>query len=254
MWLAYFDESGDSGHPKVVNSPTKFFVLSGVLVHQDNWLATLDRLVALRRRLRTTYGISSRPEIKAQDIRPGKGVFRNLALPPDGRLNLYRELMLYQETDLVGVKCFSVAIAKAKIIRRDMDIRETAWIYAIERIDSFCQDNNDKAILFPDEGHGQFIRRLLRRLRRHHSVQGHYGQEKLKCQTQQIVEDPNDRRSHDSYLTQLADWNALACHRSRHIDPRPGMADDLWDLMPSRHLTEVNKLVGGPSGIKVWPA
>jgi hypothetical protein len=37
MYLAYFDESGDSG---LVGSPTKFFVLSCVLVHQDDWLAT----------------------------------------------------------------------------------------------------------------------------------------------------------------------------------------------------------------------
>ncbi len=252
MWLAYFDESGDSGHPALVNTPTQFFVLSAVLFHQDAWLPILDRLIALRRRLRTQYNIPARPEIKAQDIRPGKGVFRSLSVEPAARLDLYRDLMRFQETELPEVQCFSIAIAKARILKRETDIRETAWTYALQRVDTFCQDVKDKALLFPDEGHGPFIKKLLRRLRRHHQISGHFGG-RMDIPTQQIIEDPNDRKSHDSYLIQLADWNALACHRSRYVDPRPNMASDLWDLMPSRHLRAVNNVTGGPPGIVVWP-
>lgn len=253
MWLAYFDESGDSGHPSLVNTPTKFFVLSAVIFHHDNWFPILNRLITLRRHLRDTHQIPTRPEIKGQDIRPGKGVFRDLSLTHDARLDLYRDLMRFQERELTDVRCFSVAIAKARILKHQMDIRETAWVYALERIDTFCQEQKGKAILFPDEGHGPFIKKLLRRLRRHHQVQGHFGSKVLSCATQQIIEDPNDRQSHDSYFVQLADWNALACHRSHYLDPRPNMASDLWDLMPSRHLREVNSIAGGPPGIKVWP-
>jgi hypothetical protein len=107
-------------------------------------------------------------------------------------------------------------------------------------------------LIFPDEGHGQFIRRLLRKLRRHHQIQGHFGG-RLDIPTERIVEDPNDRQSHDSYLVQLADWNALACHRSRYVDARPDMPNDLWDLMPTRHFHRVNELTRGPPGIVLWP-
>ena len=113
MWLAYFDESGDSGHPALVNTPTRFFVLAAVVLPQDVWLPTLDRLIVLRRSLRDRYD--------------------------------------------------------------------------------------------------------------------------------------------DSYLVQVADWNAIACHRSRYVDPRPRMPDDWWELMPTRHRRSVNELTGGWPGIVIWP-
>ena len=46
MYLTYFDESGDTG---VVNSPTTWFVLNAVLVHETAWLETNEALVRLRR-------------------------------------------------------------------------------------------------------------------------------------------------------------------------------------------------------------
>lgn len=252
MILAYFDESGDAGHPAVVTTPTRFFVLSAVVFHHDAWLPILDRLIALRRDVRNRFGIPPRPEIKAQHIRAGRGIFRRLSLTQTQRLDLYREFMRFQEQKLPEAKCFSIAIHKGKILKHGTDIREFAWTYALQRIDRFCREVQDKAMIFPDEGHGQFIRKLLRRLRRHHQISGHFGGV-LDIPTQNIVEDPNDRGSQDSYLIQLTDWNALACHRSRYVDPWPGMPNDLWDEMPSRHLREVNDLTKGPPGIVLWP-
>jgi len=46
MYLAYFDESGDSG---LKNSPTQWFVLSCVLIHQARWMESLNQLVKARR-------------------------------------------------------------------------------------------------------------------------------------------------------------------------------------------------------------
>ena len=70
MFLAYFDESGDAG---VVNSPTQFFVLACILVPETDWLAYLDKLVALRTRLRQHHNVKTRPELKSTDIRRGRG-------------------------------------------------------------------------------------------------------------------------------------------------------------------------------------
>ena len=75
MYLAYLDESGDTG---LYNSPTTHFVLACVLVHESKWFDTLDLLVTLRRNLRSTYGIPTRPEIKASDFRRAGGPLRDL--------------------------------------------------------------------------------------------------------------------------------------------------------------------------------
>jgi hypothetical protein len=62
MYLMYVDESGDSGMDK---SPTRYFVLSGIVVHENRWHETLNRLVAFRQRMRTQFGLQMREEIHA---------------------------------------------------------------------------------------------------------------------------------------------------------------------------------------------
>jgi len=76
MYIAYIDESGDIG---LVNSPTRYFVLACVLVHDSEWLNTLNQLIELRRYLRNTYGINTRTELKANDFVRGHGAWMDWA-------------------------------------------------------------------------------------------------------------------------------------------------------------------------------
>ena len=54
MYLAYFDESGDSG---INNSPTEWFVLNAILIHETVWLDTLARI------LFAAVTVSGRPQL-----------------------------------------------------------------------------------------------------------------------------------------------------------------------------------------------
>lgn len=247
--LAYFDESGDSG---LIKSPTKFFVLACVLVPEGSWLEHLDSLIDLRRRLRDRYGIATRPEMKSTDLRRGRGPLLGLMTSPTQRQRLYRGLMIYQERSMPGLKTFAVAIEKAACAVKGCEPRETAWKYALQRVDRFCKGADSRAILFPDEGHGAFIKRLSRKHRRHQKIPGAFGGS-LSIPLQRVLEDPNDRESHDSYFIQLADWNAYAAHRSDHVDPTPGMDGGTWDALGSSRLLDVNKVRPGPPGIVLWP-
>jgi hypothetical protein len=62
MYLMYVDESGDSG---LRNSPTRYFVLSGIVVHDLRWHETLNQLVGSRGRMRAKFGLQMREEIHA---------------------------------------------------------------------------------------------------------------------------------------------------------------------------------------------
>ncbi len=42
MYIAYVDESGDTGHNTRI---TKYFTLSGIIVADSNWKAFLDRVM-----------------------------------------------------------------------------------------------------------------------------------------------------------------------------------------------------------------
>jgi hypothetical protein len=68
-----------------------------------------------------------------------------------------------------------------------------------------------------------------------------------------IIEDPNDRQSHDSYFIQLADWNAYAAHRSVYVQQKPGTDPTAWGALAGARLLDVNAVRGGPPGIVLWP-
>jgi len=56
----YVDESGDTG---LTGSPTRYFTLTGVVLHELSWQEYLDRLVAFRQRMRHSFGLLMREEI-----------------------------------------------------------------------------------------------------------------------------------------------------------------------------------------------
>lgn len=62
MFLMYVDESGDSG---LDNSPSRFFILTGLVVHELRWHDALDALIGFRQRMRSKFGLKLREEIHA---------------------------------------------------------------------------------------------------------------------------------------------------------------------------------------------
>jgi len=251
MYLAYLDESGDPG--PVATSPTNFYVVGCVLIHDRAWHENLEKLVKLRRWLRTKYGMRARDEIKATDIRRGQGPLAPLRWSQAERDKFYGALLAIQSR--MNLKAFAVAVDKRKLAA-GRDPREAAWQYTFQRVDSFCKQLGELATIYPDAGNGFFLRKLLRRVRKYQQITGRYGGS-LSIPAERIVEDPNERASHDSFFIQLADWNAYAAHRSSYIDPRlPGIAG-LWDRLGTARLLEVNrvrlKASAAPPGIVLYP-
>jgi hypothetical protein len=247
MYFAYFDESGDSGYEK---SPTSAFVLACILVPDAKWLDMLDGLVEHRRYLRRQFGISPRVELKATWLVHNTGSFRRAGLPFRARMAVYRSSMRF--IDKCGcAKTFAVLINKPLVKKRDVAARAWAWTYAIERLERFGTSEQANAHILPDEGHGQFIKKKLREMRRFHYVPSAFGTEALERKAANIVEDSSDRRSGESFFIQLADLAAYAAYRKCF----PGEAFDgsFWDELGDARIVDVNLLSGGPPGIKVWP-
>jgi hypothetical protein len=61
MYLMYVDESGDIGLPP--SSPTRYFILSAIVIHELRWRSTLKELVLFRQELKKSKGLKIREEI-----------------------------------------------------------------------------------------------------------------------------------------------------------------------------------------------
>lgn len=127
MYAAYFDESGDSG---IVGSPTTFFVLACVLVHETTWLDALDALIGLRRDLKGRHGIPMRPEIEGKHFKNGRGVFDSLGWSMEQRPRLYRTLQRNQAEHLF-IRVFAVAVDKRPARQKGWEPRQAARTFAL---------------------------------------------------------------------------------------------------------------------------
>lgn len=247
MFFAYIDESGDTG---MADSPTSTFVLSCLLLHDRDWLSALDQTIAFRRYLRDEFHITPRSELKASWLIHNKGDIRHSGLRYPARLRAYRAAMRFQRK--VGLfRIFSILIAKTKIAKTPSDVREFAWRYAVQRLERFGTANKDNVHVLPDEGHGDFIRKKIRSMRRFNYVPSAFGGATLQRNAENIVEDSSDRRSQESFFIQLADLNAYAAYRK--VFPGATFGEEIWDELGSSRVLEVNSLRGGPPGIVVWP-
>jgi hypothetical protein len=248
MYFAYFDESGDTGMGD--SSPTSTFTLACVLVHDKEWLKALDQTVQFRRYLRDQFGLTSRLELKAAWLVNNKGPIRKIGLSFQARMAAYRAAMRFQRKSGV-FKTFSVVVHKTALQKRTTDVRDKAWEYAIQRLERFGTAQKENVHVLPDEGHGDYIVKKIRAMRRFHYAPSAWGRESLERKAENIVEDPSDRRSQDSFIVQLADLNAYAAFRK--VFPGNNFDGSIWDELGDARLMEVNKVAGGDPGIVLWP-
>src|SRR5438128_9591129 len=76
MFLMFADESGDCG---LVNSPSRFFALSGLVVHELRWKQCLSELLDFRRYLRARFGVKLREEIHSGRLLSHPGELARIA-------------------------------------------------------------------------------------------------------------------------------------------------------------------------------
>jgi hypothetical protein len=214
MYLMYVDESGDKG---LINSPTRYFVLTGLVVHELRWKAALDRLVSFRKRMRNAFGLGFREELHTAALfhRPGSLV----RIKRNDRLTIVRtfadELAGMPEISLINV----VIDKEGK--SGDFDAFSTAWKYLIQRYSNTMTGGNfpgphnpqDMGMIFPDHTDDRTVVRLLRKMRRYNPVPNRLGQGFRNLLIENVVEDPNFKDSAHSFFIQAADLAAFLLYQ-----------------------------------------
>jgi hypothetical protein len=213
----YVDESGDSG---LHNSPTRYFVLSGIVLHELRWHEALNRLVSFRERMRRQFGLQMREEIHAGPMltHPGN-LFR---IKKNDRLTIIRMFL----DELASMKFLNVINVRVDKQGKPAgyDPFERSWEAMIQRFENTLRWRNfprpkniqDIGIVFCDAADEAALRRIYRRMRVYNPIPnmrafftGGYRQLPLT----RIAEDPNIRHSHHSYFIQAADTAAFALYQ-----------------------------------------
>lgn len=216
MYLMYIDESGDTG---TNNSPTQYFVLSAIVIHEEKWLEVLDDLILFRKYLKQRFGLGMNEEIHAADwLNKDPKLKANIV--KNDRLDILKKCLnwLNQRNDIsiYSVRC-------DKHANQSKDIFEYTWKVFIQRFENTLSHKNfpggnatDKGVLIPDDTHGQKLTALLRQMRRFNPVPNMrgYGGGMRNIRLRAVIEDPIMRDSSESYFHQMSDIVAFFARMS----------------------------------------
>jgi len=218
MYLMYVDESGDCG---LVNSPSRYFALSGLVLHELRWRTYLSQLIEFRRRMRTQHGLKLREEIHVSKL-IGRAPGKLGRIPKHERLAIFRKLL----DEIASLQDFSIisVIVDKQGKAAGYDVFENAWTALIQRFENTIQHHNfpgpgnadERGMIFPDHTDDLKLTKLLRRMRHYNPVpgmgaMGFGGYRNLLMSY--VIGDPKFRLSHMSYFIQAADATAFALYQ-----------------------------------------
>ena len=241
MLIAYIDESGNTGDPSRGGSLT--FALGCVLIDADAWPVGFDELLQFRRRIRDSFGIHMRAEIKANYLLRNSGDLRRYGLGPGARRILYRAHL--RELQAIPVRAFAVVIDKRAHYVSPSATFDTAWETLLQRLERTSSAEQATFMVMHDEGEDDAVRRWVRRARRHLTAGSAFGGGSSVNPARLLIDDPVPRQSQHSYFVQLADLVAYAAFRSV-VPPGPAIAavcpQAMWaEIGPATH-TKVSYL------------
>lgn len=214
----YVDESGDCG---LTNSPSRYFALSGLVIHELRWRSYLTQLVEFRRRMRTQHGLKLREEIHVSRF-IGRAPGQLQRIRKHERLAIYRKL-LDELATMPDISVVNVVVDKRNK-PANYDVFENAWTALIQRFENTIQHHNfpgpqnadERGMILPDRTDDLKLTKMLRRMRYYNPVpgmqaMGFSGYRNL--QLAYIIGDPKFRQSHMSYYIQAVDACAFALYQ-----------------------------------------
>lgn len=219
MFLMYVDESGDPGLLQA-NSPTRYFTLTGLIVHELRWQQSLDQLIAFRRRMNGAFGLHLREELHAARLINNPGPL--VRIRRNDRLTIIRHFA-NELARLPDVNIINIVVDKTNK-PANYDVFSTAWKALIQRFQNTMSYHNfrgpanpdERGMIFPDHTDDKKLTQLLRRLRRYNPVpnQPQFGLGSYRNLTiDAVIEDPNFRDSAHSYFIQAADLSAFLLYQ-----------------------------------------
>jgi Protein of unknown function (DUF3800) len=213
----YVDESGDPG---ITGSPTRYFVLSGLVVHESSWRKFVDHIVSFRKTMKSVYNLPIRREIHAAEYINSPV----LTLKKHERLAILRnfadEISAFPEISVTNI------VIDKSTKPSGYDVFDSAWMTLFQRFENTIQYGNfpgnhkaDHGIIFTDNTNGKKLTRIVRKMSVYNPIPNmrQIGPGYRNIPLLRIIEDPHGKDSADSLLVQAADLCAYLLYQ--HMAP-----------------------------------
>lgn len=165
----YVDESGDPGNSQY---SSQHFILSGLIIHQDDWKSNLEQLKILRGHLKETYNLNRRTEIHASEIFRVQKIEEYKRIRKSNRIKLLKEYIYQIPVIFNNAKILNICIDKQQ--HQDKDIFNLAWKRLIQRYETYLKNMKDKGIIIADDTDSKKLMALQRQMRVYNPLPSSY--------------------------------------------------------------------------------
>lgn len=205
MFIAYFDESGDDGYPKM---SSELFVLTSLYLHHSTWKKTFGQIYAFRRQLKDKMGLLVKEEFHTREFITDKDPYHGRFSATVRRETVFDFFKLLPTLD---IKFVNVVIDKRNIRRPDYPVLQNALTYNTQRIENDLEFFGDAGcfMIITDEGRLAPMRETLRRIQRVNFIPSKVTEGYYRKEIKRLIEDPLPKSSDQSYFIQLADMMAF---------------------------------------------
>ena len=212
MHILYVDESGDLGKHKY-SSP--HFILSGLIVAQEDWSLCLSNLKTFRKSIYEKYGLNQRTEIHASELIRINNLKTYQNIRKTNRINILKDYASQIPLIFSNSKVINISLNIEDF--PDRDIFELAWSRLLQRYDTYLEkEAKDKGIVIVDDTDSIKLQNLQRKMRVYNPIPSHYNNGPYNAPINHILEDPFSRNSDQSYFIQSVDVIAHLLYRKEY--------------------------------------
>lgn len=205
----YVDESGDPGSSKYAS---KHYILSGLVIADQDWKASLEKMKVFRQHLKTTTGLLIRTEIHAAELIRINKLEAYHKIRKSLRIKILKELMQQLPAIFDKAVVINICLEKSQF-SADTNFQELAWSRLIQRYSTYLKKvAKDLGIIIADDSDDAAIRKLLRKMRVYNPTPSHYSGT-YNAPTDNIIEDVFMRSSQHSMFIQAVDCIAHSLYR-----------------------------------------
>ena len=178
MKICYYDESGDDGFPSY-SSP--LFVLCGIYFDHLDWKDLHEKIVNLRKELKTDFNFPVKIELHTKQFLLDKDPYRNLDFSSSDRIDVITRFCEFIGS--LDVKISNILINKTVIKKQDYDVMNTSLKYSVQRIENDIDPKNNpdiKFMIITDEGRVGKMRKTTRAIQRVNYIPSRFAATPLK--------------------------------------------------------------------------
>ena len=201
MYFLYVDESGDPGRYNGSNTP--HFILSGLVILEEEWVAGLARMLAFREQVKQAAGLSKKVEFHSSElIRPHK-LDAYKQIHKSVRVRLLKDFVGLMPAFFPKARILSVCLDKQQL-PTETNYQEMAWRRLLRGFDDFLQAKHQLGLVVSDDTNETALRLLFRSMR------------KEPQPITAILEDVVCRQSIHSYYVQAVDAIAFCLYQQEY--------------------------------------